>query len=127
MINLNSEALVNSIDPRSKSVIDQERKNEIKLKSEELMKNEKKKNKMRLSHKEKHDEILKNFDRHQQKRNRLRVLMENNHEKIKNEKSQVSDELKVLNKIQDSFDPELYLNDDEEMKEDISNYSDDDE
>lgn len=112
MINLNSEALVNSIDTRSKQVIQQELKNDLKLRAEQSIKKEKKK--MRLSNKEKHDEIIKNFDKHQQKRNRLRTLMEKSHEKISKEKKVVSEEIGVLKKLQDDFDPELYLNEDQE-------------
>lgn len=124
MIHLQGEALVNSIDHNSKNVKNQLTKNEIKEKSEALFKSERKK-KMRLSNKEKHHEILKNFDKAQAKRNRLRAMMEINHGKIQNEKAIVKDELKVLKKIDenDDFDPEMYLNEDDNNAD--NDYSDD--
>jgi len=109
MINLHSEALVNSIDTRSKDVIDKEKQNEIKLRAEQIIKKEKKK--MRLKHKERHNEIINNFDKQQQKRNKLRNIMEQNYEKIKNDKTVITDNLKVLDKLND-FNPELYLKED---------------
>lgn len=118
MININSEALVNSIDVRSKDVIQREMVNEMKLKSEEYVKTQKKKNKMRLSNKEKHDEIVKNIDKNQEKRNRLRVLLEKNYEEMTKEKEKVKNEYNIIKKVQ-NVNPELYLKEDDDDEEEL--------
>lgn len=123
MININSESLINTIDYRDKNVVNQEKKNEIKFKSEEKYNEYKKKEKkkMRLKSKEKHKEIVKNLDKNNEKRNKLRAKMEINNEKIQQERKAISNEISVLKKIdQNDFNPELYLdNDDDEDNNDI--------
>lgn len=118
MINISAEERVNSIDTRSKAVIDKEIKEELKRKSEEIMRTQKKKMKKRLRHKENHDEILKDFDKKQKMRNKLRAMMEMNYDKKQKEKEIVKDQFKILGKIDEEFDPELYLKDDNEGSND---------
>ena len=105
---------VNKTDPRSKSIIEKERKEEIKKKADEMVKNHKKKLKMRLANKEKHDLILKDFKNNQQIRNKMRAIMEIKADKKSKEKETIKSEVKVLKMLSEEFDPELYIKEKED-------------
>merc|ERR1711957_269524 len=75
---------VNKVDARSKVVIKKEREEELRERTEKIIKNQKKKNKMRLSNKEKHDQILKDNKRSDNIKKKIRGIMEiRNDRKIK--------------------------------------------
>jgi U3 small nucleolar RNA-associated protein 7 len=105
---------VNKTDPRSRAIIDKEKKEEIKKKADDMVKNQKKKLKMRLSNKETHDLILKEFNKNQNIRNKMRAVMEIKSEKKNKEKEVIKSDVKVLKMLADDFDPELYIKEKEE-------------
>ncbi len=121
---------VNKTDSRSRAIIQKEKSEEIKKKAEEMAKNQKKKMKKRLANKEKHDLIIKDFNKNQQIRNKLRSLMEMKTERKINEKEKIKNDVKVLKMVEEEFDPELYLKEkedegvDDDGFESAGNYSD---
>jgi len=116
MITLDPNNL-NKTDPRSQSIIQKERKEEIKKKAEDMVKNQKKKMKMRLANKEKHEEILKHFNKNQKIRSKLRAIMEIKSEKQNKEKEVIKNDVKVLKMLSEDFDPELYIKEKEDADE----------
>eukprot|EP00340_Litonotus_pictus_P008933 CAMPEP_0170516358 /NCGR_PEP_ID=MMETSP0209-20121228/2588_1 /TAXON_ID=665100 ORGANISM="Litonotus pictus, Strain P1" /NCGR_SAMPLE_ID=MMETSP0209 /ASSEMBLY_ACC=CAM_ASM_000301 /LENGTH=510 /DNA_ID=CAMNT_0010801205 /DNA_START=14 /DNA_END=1546 /DNA_ORIENTATION=- len=107
MIAMNSESLVNTVNANSKQVIKHQEKESLMNKANDLVKKEKKK--MRLSNKERHDLILKELDHIEGKKKKYRSILERNHERIAGERETIKDELNVLQKVDDDFDPELNL------------------
>lgn len=108
MISLNPNS-INKIDPRSRAIIERERKEELNKKAEDMVKNQKKKLKMRLANKEKHELILKDFNKNQQIRNKMRAIMEIKTDKKNKEKEVIKSDVKVLKMLSEDFDPELYI------------------
>lgn len=105
---------VNKTDPRSKAIIEKERKEAIKMKADDMVKNQKKKLKMRLRNKETHELILKDFNKNQQIRNKMRAIMEIKTQKKNKEKDVIHSDVKVLKMISEDFDPELYIQENED-------------
>jgi len=108
MISLNPNS-INKTDPRSRAIIERERKEELNKKAEDMVKNQKKKLKMRLANKEKHELILKDFNKNQQIRNKMRAIMEIKTDKKNKEKEVIKSDVKVLKMLSEDFDPELYI------------------
>jgi U3 small nucleolar RNA-associated protein 7 len=108
---------INRSDPRSRAIIEKERKEEIKQKADEIAKSQKKKMKMRLANKEKHEQILKDFNKNQQIRNKMRAIMEIKTEKKNKEKEEIKNNVKVIKMLSDDFDPELYIKEREEHED----------
>lgn len=108
MIGINSEHLINSVNTNSKDFIEHQRKEEIREKTDKMVKDVKKK--MRLKNKATHGLLLKEFDRIENNKKKFRSIIERSHDKVNKEKENVKDELNVLKKVDDNFDPELNLN-----------------
>ena len=72
---------------------------------------------MRLKNKEKHDIILKEFNRNQALRGKIKAMIQMKNKKKDEEKSKVKKEVKILKNISEDFDPELYLKEKEEEDE----------
>ena len=106
--------MINKTDPRSKKIIEQERKEEAKKRAEEIIAKQKKKLKMRLKNKEKHDEIIKEFNKNQALRGKARAMIELQANQKNEEKTQVKKQVKILQNLADDFDPELYIKEEEE-------------
>jgi U3 small nucleolar RNA-associated protein 7 len=109
MIGINSDQMINKVNMRSKSVIKHHENQEMRNKTDEYVKSEKKK--MRLSNKAKHELILKENHHIEANKKKFKNLIEKNHEKINVEKVKIKDELNILDKVDDEFDPEANLND----------------
>ena len=123
---------INRIDPRSRKVIEQEKKEEEKKRAEEIIQKQKKKLKMRLKNKAKHDVILKEFNRNQALRGKIKAMIQMKNKKKDEEKNKVKKEVKILKNIVEDFDPELYLKekeeeDEEKDEDDYNNYEDEEE
>ena len=73
---------------------------------------------MRLKNKAKHDLILKEFNRNQALRGKIKAMIQMKNKKKDEEKSKVKKEVKILKNISEDFDPELYLKEKEEEDED---------
>lgn len=106
---------INKVDPRSKMIIEKEQKEENKKRAEELLKNQKKKLKMRLKNKEKHELILKDFNKNQVTRGKLKAMIEIDDKKKSQEKSQIKKQVKILKTLAEEFDPELYIKEQESI------------
>ena len=109
--------MINKADPRSKKIIEQERKEEAKKRAEEIISKQKKKLKMRLKNKEKHDEIIKEFNKNQALRGKARAMIELQANQKNEEKTQVKKQVKILQNLAEDFDPELYIKEQEEPEE----------
>ena len=72
---------------------------------------------MRLKNKAKHDVILKEFNRNQALRGKIKAMIQMKNKKKDEEKSKVKKEVKILKNISEDFDPELYLKEKEEEDE----------
>jgi hypothetical protein len=71
-----------------------------------------------------HELILKDIDKNQKMRNKLRAIMQIKTEKKNKEKEEIKKEVKVLKMLQEDFDPELYIKEQESENEENSNNSD---
>ena len=111
---------INRVDPRSRKVIEQEKKEEEKRRAEEIIQKQKKKLKMRLKNKAKHDLILKDFNRNQALRGKIKAMITMKNKKKDEEKSKVRKEVKILKNLAEDFDPELYIKEKEEEEDNIS-------
>lgn len=118
MISLNSDSLINSVNIRSKGFIEHQKKEEMKERTNEVVKKEK--NKMRLRNKANHKLILKENERIENSKKKYKSILERNFEKLNKERDAIKDEMLVLQKVGDDFDPELNL-----KESDHENYSDD--
>ena len=72
---------------------------------------------MRLKNKAKHDVILKEFNRNQALRGKIKAMIQMKNKKKDEEKSKVKKEVKILKNLSEDFDPELYLKEKEEEDE----------
>ena len=117
MITINTN-LINKVDPRSKKVIEKEKEEEDKLKAQKILEKQKKKIKMRLKNKAQHDKILKDFERNQKLRSKLKAMIELQDNKKNKEKSIIKNEVKIIKNFIDDFDPELYVQEKEKIEED---------
>ena len=73
---------------------------------------------MRLKNKAKHDLIIKEFNRNQALRGKIKAMIQMKNKKKDEEKSKVKKEVKILKNLSEDFDPELYLKEKEEEDED---------
>jgi len=117
MITINTN-LINKVDPRSKKVIEKEKEEEDKIKAQKILEKQKKKIKMRLKNKAQHDKILKDFERNQKLRSKLKAMIELQDNKKNKEKSIIKNEVKIIKNFIDDFDPELYVQEKEKNEED---------
>ncbi len=108
---------VGRIDSRSKNVVDKIQKHEIQDKTENLMKEQKTKLKKKMRGRGLDNEMVKEINRNDKMRQKVRKIMEVNHNRKVNEKEILEKDLKVLRMIDDEFNPEIYL---EEKKENES-------
>jgi U3 small nucleolar RNA-associated protein 7 len=113
MINIDPYKL-NSVNIRSKKVIEKEKIEKEKEKVEEILNKEKKRIKKRIKNKEKHDLILKQFDKNQKIRKKMQAMIELQYDKKQNEKKQIKREVQILKDLADDFDPSLYVKENEE-------------
>ena len=117
MITINTN-LINKVDPRSKKVIEKEKEEEDKIKAQKILEKQKKKIKMRLKNKAQHDKILKDFERNQKLRSKLKAMIELQDNKKNKEKSVIKNEVKIIKNFIDDFDPELYVQEKEKIEDD---------
>ena len=117
--------MINKTDPRSKKIIEKEKQEEAKKRAEEIVSKQKKKLKKRLKNKEKHDLILKEFNKNQLLRGKIKAMVEMQTNKKNEEKSQIKKQVKVLQTLAEDFDPELYIK--EKEKEENESESDSNE
>ena len=113
MINIDPYKL-NSVNIRSKKVIEKEKIEKEKEKVEEILNKEKKRMKKRIKNKEKLDLILKQFDKNQKIRKKMQAMIELQYDKKQNEKKQIKREVQILKDLADDFDPSLYVKENEE-------------
>ena len=113
MINIDPYKL-NSVNIRSKKVIEKEKIEKEKEKVEEILNKEKKRMKKRIKNKEKLDLILKQFDKNQKIRKKMQAMIELQYDKKQNEKKQIKREVQILKDLADVFDPSLYVKENEE-------------
>jgi hypothetical protein len=66
-----------------------------------------------------HELILKDINKNQKMRNKLRAIMQIKTEKKNKEKEEIKKEVKVLKMLQEDFDPELYVKE-KESEENLS-------
>jgi U3 small nucleolar RNA-associated protein 7 len=116
MITINPNS-INKVDPRSKNIIEKEKQEEEKKKAEKILEKQKKKIKMRLKNKAQHDKILKDFERNQRLRSKLKAMIELQDNKKNKEKNIIKKEVKIIKNFIDDFDPELYVQEKEKNKE----------
>lgn len=111
MIAMNSENLINTVNLDSLQVKKHYQNQDLKEKVKGELKKEKKK--MRLRNKETHHLIQKEANRLESKKAMFRSVLEKNHERVVKEKETVKAEMNILKKVNDDFDPELNLNEEE--------------
>ena len=73
---------------------------------------------MRLKNKAQHDKILKDFERNQKLRSKLKAMIELQDNKKNKEKSVIKNEVKIIKNFIDDFDPELYVQEKEKIEDD---------
>jgi len=99
--------IVGKIDVKHKNIADREQVNVIKSKTNEIIEDQKKKIKKKLKGKEK--SLIKELDKNEKMRQNVRRIMEINYKKKTEERETLNQDLKVLNMIDDEFNPELYI------------------
>ena len=104
---------INSVNMRSKKVIEKEKNEKEKEKVEEILNKEKKKIKKRIKNKEKHDLILKQFEKNQKIKKKMQAMIELQYDKKQEEKKQIKRQVQILQNFADDFDPALYVKDNE--------------
>ena len=104
---------INSVNMRSKKVIEKEKNEKEKEKVEEILNKEKKKIKKRIKNKEKHDLILKQFEKNKKKKKKMQAMIELQYNKKQKEKKQIKRQVQILQNFADDFDPALYVKDNE--------------
>ena len=115
MINIDPYKL-NTVNIKSDKVKEKERKEKEKEKVDEILNKERKKIKKRIKNKEKHDLILKEFDKNQKIRKKMQAMIELQYDKKQKEKSQIKREVQILKDFADDFDPSLYVKQKEEKE-----------
>jgi len=107
---------INKIDTRSRKIIEHEKKEEEKIRTEKILEKQKKKLKMRLKNKQQHDMILKEFNKNQLLKGKIKAMIEIQDNKKNEEKSQIKREVKILKNLAEDFDPELYVQEKKESE-----------
>lgn len=112
---------VGRIDSRSKDVVDKIQKHQIQDKTENMMKEQKTKLKKKMRGRGLDKDMVKEINKNEKMRQKVRKIMELNHSRKINEKEVLEKDLKVLNMIDDEFNPEIYLEDKKENESESEN------
>ena len=102
--------MINKVDHRSKKVIEHEKKEEMKRKTEEILEKQKKKMKKRLKNKQQHDLLVKEFNKNMAMKKKMKAMIDLERNKHAHEKTEVKRHVKILSKLTEDFNPELYIN-----------------
>ena len=113
MINIDPHKL-NSVNMKSQKVINKEKIEKQKEKVDEILNKEKKKIKKRIKNKEKHDLILKQFEKNQKIKKKMQAMIELQYDKKQNEKKEIKRQVQILKDFADDFDPALYVKQNED-------------
>ena len=105
---------VGRIDSRNKNVIEKIQKHDIVNKADGILKEQKSKLKKKMRGRGLDKDMVKEINKNDKVRQKLRKIMEINHTKKIGEKETLEKDLKVLKMIDDEFNPEIYLEDKKE-------------